>query len=74
MDSLEEELLLLANSDPSAKAAPVAAPEMNGSSNDDGWVEVGKKNKQVVTRTVRLSYHPVPRNVFKKYHFISLNP
>ena len=49
MDTLEEELLSLLDSDQTKKSAPVE-PSV---ANDDGWVEVGKKNKQVVTRSVR---------------------
>ncbi|KLO14197.1 cysteine proteinase [Schizopora paradoxa] len=59
MDTLEEELLSLLDSDQTKKTAPSSAePSLT---NDDGWVEVGKKNKQVVTRTAKSVNSPITR-------------
>jgi len=56
LDSLEEELLsLLATFNPSkpAATAPKAAEEHEEEQpHEDGWMEVGKRNKMLVTRTV----------------------
>lgn len=53
LDTLEEELLSISSSlmtEPKPKAP--GGPSAEGSA-DDGWLEVGKKNKAVVTRSVR---------------------
>ena len=51
MDTLEEELLSLSSS--LSPSAPKAVGEGQGPSQDDGWFEVGKKNRTMITRTVR---------------------
>ena len=55
LDTLEEELLSLLHSvnpmqpsKPQVEEKQEAAPQA-----DDGWMEVGKKNRMMVTRTVR---------------------
>ena len=49
LDALEDELLSITQSSmPKAEESNEAAPTQ-----DEGWLEVGKKNRQVVTRTVR---------------------
>ena len=50
LDALEEELLSIAQvANPKTEEHPDGA-----SSQDDGWLEVGKKNKSMTTRTVRI--------------------
>lgn len=52
LDTLEEELsLLLANQTPGAIAPEVTTNGATGDSGD-GWQEVGRKNKPILTRTV----------------------
>ncbi|TFY81671.1 hypothetical protein EWM64_g2336 [Hericium alpestre] len=69
LDTLEEELLsLLSRLNPS-KAAPALAPANTKAveereeelPKEDGWLEVGKRNKLVVTRTVKSAESPVTR-------------
>ena len=49
LDALEDELLSITQSSmPKAEESNEAVPTQ-----DEGWLEVGKKNRQVVTRTVR---------------------
>jgi len=57
LDSLEEELLFILHSiNPSrqGKAAATSVEEKEGAAppEDNGWFEVGKRNRTVVTRTV----------------------
>jgi ubiquitin carboxyl-terminal hydrolase 10 len=55
LDALEEELLSVVNalSQPrSVKGPPVEEREEDAPQPDEGWLEVGKKNRTVVTRTV----------------------
>ena len=57
LDSLEEELLAMSKSFSESSSSP--APPQNPNDDDD-WLEVGRKNKAVVTRTVSRSlkyYH-----------------
>jgi len=55
---LEEELLLIANAISPNKASkagvPVEEREEEGPPEEDGWMEVGRRNRMVVTRTVSL--------------------
>ncbi|PCH37812.1 cysteine proteinase [Wolfiporia cocos MD-104 SS10] len=64
LDTLEEELLLLSQS-LSPKATPTANENAEGgqgaSSQDEGWYEVGKKNRSAVTRTIKSSESPITR-------------
>jgi len=50
LDTLEEELLSLMN----ASFTPAPAPQREEEQGADGWLEVGRKNKPVVTRMVSL--------------------
>lgn len=56
MDSLEEELIALSTSlgSPSKKAVDSSAIsiEEEAPHEEDGWLEVGRKNRMVMTRTV----------------------
>jgi len=58
MDSLEEELLSLSDSGQANKSVPAITEP--GVTSGEGWVEVGKKNKQVLTRTVRFPQLRIP--------------
>lgn len=57
MDTLEEELLSIANSynpeNPKTNG-PVEKREEPEAPQDDGWFEVGKRNRMAVTRTVSI--------------------
>lgn len=60
LDTLEEEMLSLANTlSPTSKSAEaegaVEEHEEEEPPEEDGWLEVGKRNRMVVTRTVNLS-------------------
>ncbi|THH20875.1 hypothetical protein EW146_g530, partial [Bondarzewia mesenterica] len=64
LDALEEELLfLLATLNPSKAAAPSKEVEEREEEppREDGWLEVGKRNKMVVTRTVKSTESPITR-------------
>ncbi|KAJ3530235.1 hypothetical protein NM688_g7738 [Phlebia brevispora] len=56
LDTLEEELLSLSQ----ASIAP-KAEEPREHTQDDGWMEVGKRNRLVMTRTVRSAESPITR-------------
>ena len=59
LDTLEEELLSITNSfnPANAKASgPAEEHEEPEPPHDDGWLEVGKRNRTVVTRTVRIFF------------------
>ncbi|TEB39515.1 cysteine proteinase [Coprinellus micaceus] len=59
LDTLEEELLLLLNSVAKSEAS---GEETGGEEKkEEGWMEVGKKNRMVVTRTVKASESPITR-------------
>lgn len=50
LDTLEEELLSISNTlKPSAAPASLSEPASNS---EEGWLEVGKKNRAVITRSV----------------------
>jgi ubiquitin carboxyl-terminal hydrolase 10 len=58
LDTLEEELLSIANAiSPSSKISKAGAPieerEEEEPPEEVGWMEVGKRNRMVVTRMVR---------------------
>jgi len=56
LDTLEEELLSIANVMSPSKVSTAGAlteeREEEGPPEEDGWMEVGKRNRMVVTRTV----------------------
>ena len=67
MDTLEEELLSILHSvSPSRQGKPAHAPveekEEAAPPEQDGWLEVGKRNRTVVTRTVGILSRPRRRN------------
>ncbi|TBU35523.1 cysteine proteinase [Dichomitus squalens] len=57
LDTLEEELLSISQS-LQPQDAPTAPEE---EAHDDGWLEVGKKNKAVATRTAKSTESPITR-------------
>ncbi|KAL6301832.1 hypothetical protein BKA93DRAFT_919454 [Sparassis latifolia] len=59
LDTLEEELLSLV-APPSSKARATEEHE-GGPPHDDGWYEVGKRNKLVSTRTIKSTDSPITR-------------
>ncbi|KAH6903059.1 hypothetical protein BKA70DRAFT_1387774 [Coprinopsis sp. MPI-PUGE-AT-0042] len=63
LDTLEEELLSLLNSvNPTKPAKPqVEEKEESAPQADDGWMEVGKKNRMMVTRTFKATESPITR-------------
>ncbi|KAJ3475243.1 hypothetical protein NLI96_g11964 [Meripilus lineatus] len=64
LDTLEEELLTVANSfHPAAnqKVNPPVEEKSDSVPHDDGWYEVGKKNRTVVTRTIKSAESPITR-------------
>lgn len=62
LDTLEEELLLLLNTVNAAEEALSTVEEHEGpASKEDGWMEVGKKNRSVVTRTIKAAESPITR-------------
>ncbi|KAA1469297.1 cysteine proteinase [Dentipellis sp. KUC8613] len=69
LDTLEEELLsLLSSLNPSKAAAPAAPANTKAveereeeTPHEDGWMEVGKRNKMVVTRTLKSTESPITR-------------
>ncbi|KAF9532800.1 hypothetical protein CPB83DRAFT_890475 [Crepidotus variabilis] len=67
LDTLEDELLSLLHSiNPPAKEngdADVAIEEREETApqEDDGWLEVGKRNRTVVTRTIKATESPITR-------------
>lgn len=63
LDTLEEELLSIMNSlsatPGSTKSAPANKPveeKLELQEKEEGWLEVGRRNKMVVTRTVGVFY------------------
>ncbi|KAF8470409.1 hypothetical protein DFH94DRAFT_811604 [Russula ochroleuca] len=63
LDTLEEELLALLTSITPPKPASAASKveERDGSQSGEGWTEVGKRNKMVLTRTARSVESPITR-------------
>ncbi|KAF8884775.1 hypothetical protein BD779DRAFT_754219 [Infundibulicybe gibba] len=66
LDTLEEELLSVINSilPPTEDKLPPAAVEEREEAAppiDDGWQEVGRRNKTVVTRTIKATESPITR-------------
>ncbi|KJA24204.1 hypothetical protein HYPSUDRAFT_65703 [Hypholoma sublateritium FD-334 SS-4] len=67
LDTLEEELLSMLHSlnppKASARAAANAVEEREEAAppEDDGWLEVGKRNRMVVTRTIKATESPITR-------------
>ncbi|KAI0957901.1 hypothetical protein AcW1_006143 [Taiwanofungus camphoratus] len=63
LDTLEEELLSLANSlsFPSSKASVPVEDHEEETPKDSGWLEVGKRNRAVVTRTIKSTESPITR-------------
>ena len=57
MDTLEEELLSITNTISPSKVSKAGASieerEEEEPPEEDGWMEVGKRNRMVITRTVR---------------------
>ncbi|RPD66589.1 cysteine proteinase [Lentinus tigrinus ALCF2SS1-7] len=58
LDTLEEELLSISQSLQPKEPAPAAGEDP---SHEDGWLEVGKKNKAVATRTAKSTDSPITR-------------
>ncbi|KAF7976765.1 hypothetical protein HWV62_5764 [Athelia sp. TMB] len=66
LDTLEEEMLSLANalSPPSKNTeaeGTVEEHEEEEPPEEDGWLEVGKRNRMVVTRTIKIAESPITR-------------
>ncbi|KAL0946429.1 hypothetical protein HGRIS_012652 [Hohenbuehelia grisea] len=64
LETLEEELLELVNAispQPQKEPPHVEEREEDAPPEDDGWMEVGKKNKTVVTRTLKTTESPITR-------------
>ncbi|KAF8649046.1 hypothetical protein AX16_006047 [Volvariella volvacea WC 439] len=65
LDTLEEELLSILHSiqppPPKAKAPSVEEKEEAEPPQEEGWMEVGKKNRTVVTRTIKATESPITR-------------
>lgn len=66
LDTLEEELLSILHSvSPSRQGKPAPAPveekEEAAPPEQDGWLEVGKRNRTVVTRTIKATESPITR-------------
>ncbi len=59
LDTLEEELLAMIT--PEQPIAAVEEHEEDAPPVDDGWLEVGKKNRTVVTRTVKSTNSPITK-------------
>ncbi|KAJ7270329.1 hypothetical protein C8J57DRAFT_306533 [Mycena rebaudengoi] len=64
LDTLEEELLpiISALSPPRTKAPAAVVEEMEEEAppkTEDGWLEVGRKNRTVVTRTIKTAESPI---------------
>ncbi|KAH7906033.1 cysteine proteinase [Hygrophoropsis aurantiaca] len=58
LDTLEEELLSLASS---LQPATVSGEKDEHSRQEEGWLEVGKRNRAVMTRTVKSAESPITR-------------
>ncbi|KAG2019660.1 ubiquitin carboxyl-terminal hydrolase 5 [Coprinopsis cinerea AmutBmut pab1-1] len=66
LDTLEEELLSILHSlSPSKPANPnnhvEEKEEVEAATTEEGWMEVGKKNRMVVTRTIKATESPITR-------------
>ncbi|KAF6763671.1 hypothetical protein DFP72DRAFT_743421, partial [Ephemerocybe angulata] len=62
LDTLEEELLLLLNSINAEQASKPTVEEKEApATKEEGWMEVGKKNRMVVTRTIKANESPITR-------------
>ncbi|KAF9554587.1 cysteine proteinase [Agrocybe pediades] len=69
LDTLEEELLSILhsinppkqNKNAPGPGAHVEEKEEAAAPEDDGWLEVGKKNKSVITRTIKTTESPISR-------------
>ncbi|KAI0797517.1 hypothetical protein C8Q75DRAFT_738539 [Abortiporus biennis] len=64
LDTLEEELLLIFSSiSPKSSKSSGAAeePAEEAHPHDEGWLEVGKKNRAVMTRTIKSAESPITR-------------
>ncbi|RXW12971.1 hypothetical protein EST38_g12880 [Candolleomyces aberdarensis] len=59
LDTLEEELLSMLNSTQPSK--PHVEETEAVPTKEDGWMEVGKKNRTVVTRTIKATESPITR-------------
>ncbi|KAH9928561.1 cysteine proteinase [Epithele typhae] len=71
LDTLEEELLSIAQSLQPKEPAKASEEE---SVQDDGWMEVGKKNKAVTTRTAKSTDSPITRIFGGKFRSILQTP
>ncbi|KAH9930673.1 uncharacterized protein B0H18DRAFT_992984 [Fomitopsis serialis] len=72
LDTLEEEVLALSSS--LSPNAPKPIEEVDGAAHDDGWYEVGKKNRAMVTRTVKSTDSPITRIFGGKFRSILRAP
>ncbi|KDR74886.1 hypothetical protein GALMADRAFT_227234 [Galerina marginata CBS 339.88] len=68
VDTLEEELLSILHSvnptrptNGSSGPAPVEEKEEAAPPEDDGWLEVGKRNRMVITHTIKATESPITR-------------
>ncbi|KAJ2915233.1 hypothetical protein MD484_g5175, partial [Candolleomyces efflorescens] len=59
LDTLEEELLSMLNSTQPSK--PQVEETETVPTKEEGWMEVGKKNRTVVTRTIKATESPITR-------------
>ncbi|KAI0080532.1 cysteine proteinase [Panus rudis PR-1116 ss-1] len=62
LDTLEEELATLQSTLQPSKPAPATdTPIVESGTADEGWLEVGKKNRTVITRTIKSVDSPITR-------------
>ncbi|TFY64673.1 hypothetical protein EVJ58_g2454 [Rhodofomes roseus] len=73
LDTLEEELLSFSSS--SSPSAPKPLEETDGAgAQDDGWYEVGKKNRAMITRSVKFTESPITRIFGGKFRSVLRAP
>ena len=71
LDTLEEELLSLQSSLRPASQHSLTSPAKpaGGDTREDGWMEVGKKNKALVTRSVGIYFLIGTSNTYNNHYF-----
>ncbi|KZT71339.1 cysteine proteinase [Daedalea quercina L-15889] len=72
LDTLEEELLSLSLS--LSPTATKPSEDASVATQDDGWYEVGKKNRAMITRTVKSTESPITRIFGGKFRSILRAP